>query len=159
MIAQDNSNKIKFNDVSLGFGFFTVSINANNKIGLATVANASFALNKNLVVISYLSGSAISLLDVKYKFKEPSLLYGREWKPEKWFAMQGFGGVGIYTVKISEESTGFNTVNENTISFPLRANAIFSLGNNFGLGLNTNYSINSLDNNFSSNLLFTYIFN
>jgi hypothetical protein len=154
--AQSGSPGIKLHAAALGFGGYYFKKNNNEGGGATFLADATFSLGKNLISPSYLVGSDIGILgESSHRFSEPALLYGREWKVVEWFRFEGFAGVGYYnqTSDIPEIPT------DKSISFPLRLNTKFYFTKKFGMGLNTNYSINSVNNNFSTNLIFHYRFN
>ncbi|MCF6129597.1 outer membrane beta-barrel protein [Flavobacterium sp. AS60] len=157
--AQESTGKLKMHAVNLGFGVFNAHKNATDASGLTFLADATFALDKNLFSVSYLGGQEEAILaDTKYNFNELSLLYGREWRAAKWFSLEGFAGVGYYNQKIEDEATD-ETEKKNTVSIPLRVNPKFYITKKFGLGFCINYSINSRANNLSENLIFHYRFN
>ena len=156
--GQENSGKFKLHALNAGFGLYGADTR-NDDGGVSFVADATFSINKNLISVSYLTGAEISLFDEKFEFKEPALMYGRDWKPKKWFALEGFAGIGNYSVRYRNGDTGFEDVTDNAISFPLRLNTKFYFNEHFGMGVNTNYSINSLANTLSTNILFHYRFN
>lgn len=156
--AQESSAKLKLHAASLGVGIFGVDM-SNHDGGLTFLADATFSVNKNLISASCLFGSEINLFDERFDFKEPALMYGREWNPSKWFALEGFAGVGYYIVEYKNADTDFSGITDNAISFPLRLNAKFYFTKKFGMGLCSNYSINNLANTFSENLTFHYKFN
>ena len=157
--AQNSSTKLKLHAANAGFGIYLID-KINNDGGLSFLADATFSINKNLISASCVFGSEFTVIgDTKYDFTEPALLYGREWKPVKWFALEGFAGVGYYVLKYSNYDTDFETLHDKAISFPLRLNTKFYFSEHFGMGLNTNYSINSLSNTTTINLMFHYRFN
>lgn len=157
--AQESSGKLKFHAANVGFGFYTID-RLNNDGGLSFITDATFSIDKNLISASCAFGSEFVLFgEVSYDFKETSLLYGREWKPADWFALEGFAGIGYYIVEYSNYKTNYETIKDNAVSFPLRLNAKFYFNQHFGMGLCSNYSINNLANTFSENLTFHYKFN
>jgi hypothetical protein len=157
--AQESSSKIRMHSANVGVGIFDFQKNGNGVTGASLLADATLALGKNLFSVSYLSGEELAILqDTKYNFNELSLLYGREWNAAKWFKVEGFVGVGYYHQKIEDRSIDV-IEKDNVVSVPLRMNAKFYFTKKFGLGFCTNYSINSLANNFSESLIFHYRFN
>lgn len=158
--AQESKSKLKFHAANLGFGGFYVDTPGSSDAGgYGFLADVTLAIDKNLISVSYLAGTDDSIIGgATYSFNEPSLLYGREWKPTDWFALEGFAGVGYYLQK-AETDEDNSMEKESTISFPLRLNTKFYFTRKFGMGINSNYSINSANNNLSVNLIFHYRFN
>lgn len=157
--GQETSGKFKLHAANIGFGLYGVDMTHNDG-GVSFLTDVTFSINKNLISASYLVGSEVTIFgDQEYDFKEPALLYGREWRPKKWFALEGFAGVGSYIVKYSNTDTDFQMISDNAVSFPLRLNTKFYFTRHFGMGLNANYSINSIANTFATNLIFHYRFN
>ncbi|WP_445721697.1 hypothetical protein [Flavobacterium sp.] len=148
-------NKIQLHTVEIGFGGFYSKQNPfGDEIGGATfVADITTSIGKNLISTSFLTGAEIGIVgNSTYNFNEFRIQYGRELKVKKWLRFELFTGIGHYKV------SSLNIEN-NTISFPLKFNTKFYFNEKFGLGINTNYSINSISNNFSTNLIFQYKFN
>lgn len=154
--AQETSSKIKLHAVNIGLGSFHLQKDINGHDGLCFIADFTVSLNKNLISASYLGGTSIKILDgPSYNFKEYSLSYGREWKVANFFRLEGYAGLGHFTQNSKDPNVGI----DKTASFPLKVNAKFYFTKKFGMGLNSNYSINSVNNNFSTNLIFHYRFN
>lgn len=154
--AQESSYKIKMHAVNVGVGSFHFQKDINGHDGLSVITDLTISLNKNLISVSYLGGTSIKILDgPNYNFEEYSLLYGREWKALDWLRFEGFAGLGHFNQSSKDPNIGDDSI----ISFPLRVNTKFYFTKKFGMGFNTNYSINSINNNFSTNLIFHYRFN
>lgn len=154
--AQESSYKIKMYAVNVGVGSFHFQKDINGHDGLSVITDLTISLNKNLISVSYLGGTSIKILDgPNYNFEEYSLLYGREWKALDWLRFEGFAGLGHFNQSSKDPNIGDDSI----ISFPLRVNTKFYFTKKFGMGFNTNYSINSINNNFSTNLIFHYRFN
>jgi AraC-like DNA-binding protein len=157
--AQESTTKLKLYAANAGMGIFNFQKKSNEVTGLTLQADVTFSLSKNLFSASYITGEEFAFLqDTKYNFNEFSLLYGREWNAANWFKVEGFAGVGYYTQRVDDQSIDV-VEKDNTVAVPLRVNAKFYFTKKFGLGLCTNYSINSLANNFSESLIFHYRFN
>ncbi len=160
--AQESQSKLKFHSATLGFGGFSFKKSNYEGSGGTFIADLTVALDKNLISASYLGGSEIAILnESEYKFDELSLLYGREWKAYDWLRFEGFAGIGYYKQQSdhNDVNSGYEVPTDKSISFPLRINSKFYFTKKFGMGLNSNYSINSVNNNFSTNLIFHYRFN
>ena len=154
--TQESSSKIKLYAVNAGLGSFHFQKDVNGHDGISITTDLTLSLNKNLISASYLAGTSIKILDgPNYNFEEYSILYGREWKVVDWFRFEGFAGIGHF----NQNSKNIDIGDASTISFPLRVNTKFYFSKNFGMGFNSNYSINSVNNNFSTNLIFHYKFN
>ena len=153
---EESSSKIKVYAVNVGVGSFHFQKDINGHDGVSVITDLTISLNKNLISGFYLAGTSIKILDgYNYGFKEVSLLYGREWKATNWLRFEGFAGLGYFNQNTKDPNIG----DDSTISFPLRVNTKFYFTKKFGMGFNTNYSINSINNNFSTNLIFHFRFN
>src|SRR6476660_833068 len=159
--AQEEAGKFKMHAANIGFGIFHVQKNSNDGGGVCFLADATFAIDKNLLSVSYLTGEDLGILgESEYGFNELSLLYGREYKPVNWFAIEGFAGIGYYDQKTVYTEPAIEDLREgSSVSFPLRLNTKFYFGGRFGMGFNANYSINSVNNNLAIHLLFHYKIN
>lgn len=158
--AQDSNPKLKLHAATLGFGGFSFKKENYEGGGASFFADLTVAIDKNLIAASYLTGAEIGILDrSSYQFHEYSLLYGREWKALSWLRFEGFAGIGSYHQQIDYADAVSGVPEGSSVSFPLRINTKFYFTNHFGMGFNTNYSINSINNNFSTNLIFHYRFN
>jgi hypothetical protein len=154
--GQDSATKLKIYAVNVGLGSFHLKKDVNGHDGLAFISDLTVSLDRNLISVAYLGGTSLKILDgPNYNFKEYSLSYGREWKVANWFSFEGFAGFGHFTQTSKDSNIG----TDKTVSFPLKVNAKFYFTKKFGMGLNTNYSINSVNNNLSTNLIFHYKFN
>ncbi len=162
-LAQESAAKLKFHSADLGFGIFQLKKSGVVGGGAGMMVNAAFSLDKNLIAASFLTGSEIGIIrSSAYNFREFCLLYGREWRAAKWFAVEGFAGVGYYNQNgdiAYEDIPDYTEESRNAVSFPLRVNAKFYFNQKIGLGFNTNYSINSINNNLSINGTIHYRFN
>lgn len=154
--ATGQVDKLKIQSVNVGFGGFSIKNKYSEGGGASFVTDLTTSYHENLIGFSYLTGAEIGIIGKSnYSFNEVSLLYGREFKLKQWFAFETFAGIGYYN-QTSMTSYIFNGSNT---SIPLKINSKFYFNKNFGIGLNTNYSINNLNNNFSTNLIFYYKFN
>lgn len=154
--AQENDSKLKIQSANIGFGGFYIKTIFSEEGGTTLFADVTFSINKHLISSSYLSGTEIGILgNSTYNFDEISLLYGRELKVANWLSFDGFAGLGFY----NQNSKNSYVADDKSVSFPIRINTKFYFNKKFGMGLNSNYSINSVNNNFSTNLIFHYKFN
>lgn len=154
-VAQGQSN-IKLHSAELGIGGFSI----NNKLyeggGASFVADITAAIDKNLLSVSYLTGTEIGIISSSaYSFYEYRIQYGRTLPVTYWLEFEGFAGLGYY----DQQSDSNTVIDDRVISFPLKVNIKFYYNQHFGLGINTNYSINSINNNFTANLILHYRFN
>ncbi|WP_130734566.1 hypothetical protein [Flavobacterium sp. J27] len=149
-------NKFKIHSAEVGFGGFYFKKNLSEGGGATFTANLTTSYRKNLFSTSLLTGAEIGIVgSTNYTFNEVSLQYGREIKLKEWIKFELFAGLGYY----DQTSDARDVQDGTTISYPLKLNTKFYFNNHFGMGINTNYSINSVNNNFSSNLIFHYRFN
>lgn len=154
--AQESAAKLKLYAANVGFGFYYIAKNGVEDGGATFLADATFSIEKNLISASYLTGAQVGILrNSEHHFDELSLLYGRDWKVANWLHFEGFAGLGYY----NQKSETIEIADDNSVSFPLRLNSKLYFTKKFGMGINTNYSINSVNNNLSFNLLFHYKFN
>jgi hypothetical protein len=162
-LAQEPASRLKFHSTDLGFGIFLLKKDGVVGGGAGLMVNAAVSLDKNLIAASFLTGSEIGIIrSSAYDFREFCLLYGREWRAAKWFAVEGFAGVGYYNQNGDinyADIPNYTEESRNAVSFPLRLNAKFYFNQKIGLGFNTNYSINSINNNLSINATLHYRFN
>lgn len=160
--AQEPYPKLKLHAANAGIGIFYIDMpGSDDGGGVDFMADVTCSLDKNLFGVSYLTGAEVGILgESNYNFHEVCALYGREWRPAKWFALEGFAGLGYYN-----QNTDFTEYDDaqlkdgNGISVPLRLNTKVYFGGSLGIGLNTNYSINAINNHLSVNFLFHYRFN
>ena len=147
--AQDQKFKLK--SLNIGFGGFSIKNDFAEGGGALLIGDLTTSFNNNLFTASILTGSEIGIIgNSNYGFNEFSLLYGRELKLANWFSFEAFAGVGFY----NQNSLDFYIQDGNSISFPLKINSKFYFNKKFGMGINANYSVNNINNNFSTNLIF-----
>lgn len=160
--AQNGLFKLK--SVSAGFSFHT-SNKKNLENGLAANADISTSFKNHLVSLHYNSGLEITTPFLDFsgsnldqstysKFLEFNLTYGRELEIKKWMTMEGHVGLGY--IGFSESHEGKYTTK--TVGLPIRFKLLFYI-KNFGMGLNPNANLNSINNMYSGNLIFQYRFN
>jgi Domain of unknown function (DUF2715) len=149
-------NKFKNYSINIGFGGFSIKNEYSEGGGVTLLGNLTTSFNKNLFDFSIISGAEIGIFGKSnYRFNSINLLYGRELMLKKWFAFEPFVGIGFYN-QTSEDS---DILNGNTISLPIKLNTKFYFNKNSGVGINTNYIINKLNNNFSVNFIYHHKFN
>lgn len=155
-IYSQESTSIKFHSVSAGFGGFYFKKEISEGGGISYLTDVTLSKGKNLLSVAYLGGDEIGVVgSSNYSFSEISLSYGREFKVNNWFSLEGFAGLGFY----NQTSGVADVADDNSISFPFKINSKFYFNKRFGMGINAHYSLNSVNNNFSSNLIFHYKFN
>ncbi len=153
--SQNNESKIKLHSASIGFGGFYLKKTNSDGGGATFVINGTIKSNKNLVNLCYLTGAEIGVVgSSSYNFSEISIAYGRELKPVNWFSLEGFAGIGSYI----QNSNSSSFKEGKAIAFPIKLNLKFFFTKKVGAGLNNSYSINQLNNNFSTNLIVHYNF-
>lgn len=153
--SQNKDSKIRIYSISVGFGGFYFSESSSEGGGASFVLNGTLESNKNLVNLCFLTGSEIGVVGSStYNFNEFSVAYGRELQLKKWFSLEGFAGIGNY----NQSSKNSTIISGNTLSFPLKLNFKFFFNKKMGMGLENTYSINSLNNNLSTNLIIHYNF-
>lgn len=153
--SQKNESKIKLHSIATGFGgFYFKKLNSEGG-GASFVLNGTLESNKNLVNFCFLTGTEIGVVGGStYNFNEFSAAYGRELQITKWFSLESFAGIGSY----HQSSKSCYAVAGNSVSFPLKLNIKFYFTKNIGMGLNNSYSINQINNNYSTNLMVHYNF-
>lgn len=151
--SQTNQNSIRLHAVGIGFGGFYIKNNIEENGGASFLIDVTASIHENLITTSYLTGAEIGIVGSStFNFNEFSILYGRETKPINWLAFELFAGIGYYN-----QNNDVNPIlSDNAVTFPLRLNTKFYFNKKFGMGLNTNYSINRMNNNLSLNLVFHY---
>lgn len=155
-IYSQESTSIKFHSVAAGFGGFYFKKDISEGGGISYLTDVTLSKGKNLLSVAYLGGDEIGVVgSSNYSFNEITLYFGREFKVNNWLSLEGFAGLGYY----NQTSDVADVADDNSISFPLKINSKFYFNKSFGMGINANYSINSVNNNFSSNLIFHYKFN
>ena len=158
LFSQDNS-KLKFHSLGVGFGFFASGYDIN---GVCSFADATVEFNKNLLSLNYLDGEELNLgilgSSPGFHINELNLQFGRELKINNWFSIEGYAGVGNY--KLNIRSSFYPLPSASLTSVPIRLKFLFytGKGKHFAISSNNNYSINKLNPNFSSNLIFQFNF-
>lgn len=154
--SQEDDRKFKLHAADIGVGGFYFKKNSSEGGGISFFASLTSKIDKNLISISLLTGAEIGVIGSStYNFNDVILQYGRELKIKKWFSFEVFGGIGYY----SQQSDTDFVKGGSSISYPLRIDSRFQINDKFGMGLSSIYSINSVNNNFSSNIIFTYRIN
>lgn len=148
-------SKLKIHAVQVGFGGFYFKNKFNESGGALLIIDLTTSYKSNLFSASYLNGSEIGIIfGSSFSFNEKTIQYGRELNLKKWIKFELFAGVGSYT----QESRNQYIYNGSSTSFPLKLNTKFYFTSSFGMGFNTNYSINDINDNFSTNLTLHYKF-
>lgn len=141
-------DKLKFHSVSLtpvGIYF------DDSSSGFFISSDVGFAKGKHIFKIFGLGASEYSILSSSTEsFFELSLLYGREFRIEKWFYIDAYAGVGYFKYKLTKgvDPEGFfsyssyeDSVNH-TLGLHLQSRLRFQTGKYFSLGLQANTNIN-----------------
>lgn len=154
--AQEKSNSnFKVHATSLGFGGFYLKNKLDENGGASFLIDLTFDYKRNLIQLRNLSGSEIGLfVSSRFNFNEMSILYGRELNLAKWLSIEGYIGLGYY----KQESKTSYVISGTALAFPTNLKIIFKVGKHFSIGSNNSYSLNKINNNFSSNLAFGYNF-
>ena len=151
MLSQEGSKSIKLHSVDLGFGGFS----NKNFGGIDFYSSVALKSETNLFSISFITGGELNILGgLSASYREYNLMYGKELKLAKWISFEGYGGIGYF----NQNSNKKLIPDENAICFPIKINTKFYTSKHFGLGINTNYSIDKINNNFSANLILHYKF-
>ena len=149
------NNKFSLHSAEVGFGGFYIQKYNLEGGGLTFLASINTAVDKNLISLNALTGAEIGVVGSStYNFNEFSIQYGREVNIKKWLKFELFAGLGTY----DQKSKDSGIMNGNSISFPFKLKLKFYFNDKFGMGLVNNYSVNNINNNFSSNLVFHYRF-
>lgn len=93
-------------------------------------------------------------------YQELDLTFGKQWVLTDRWVLEGHAGLGYFQHKYYglDEFNSNQLIKESTIGFPLRAKLIYYFRNHFGLGLNPNLNINSLNTVLSAAILFQFKF-
>ena len=150
--GQPMNINLKFHAVDIGFGFFL-----NNHFGGMSIHSGIALKNKNnLYAFTIIAGGELNILGgPTASFEEYNLQYGRQLKLANWITFEGFTGIGYY----NQNSSKSNVIDHSCLSIPLKINTKINFSKRFGIGFMNNYSINKINNNFTTHLLFHYNFN
>jgi hypothetical protein len=152
---QKNNSNLKVHSTDIGFGGFYIKNKFFEGGGASFLIDLSFDYKRNLVLLKHLNGAEIGIIGSStYNFNETSILYGRELNLAKWLSIEGYTGLGYY----KQESQTSYVISGTALAFPTNIKIILKIGKHFSIGSNNSYSINKINNNFSSNLAFGYIF-
>lgn len=151
--SQEEDSSLKLHSANVGFGGFYTKNNFSESGGATFFVGVTTIFNKNLISTTYITGAEIALVGSStLNFNELKLEYGRELQLAHWLFLGAYAGVGYY----SQKSDVYTILSDNVMSFPLRMDIKFYFNRKLGIGINTNYSINKLNNNLSINLMFHY---
>ena len=152
---EKNNSNFKVHSTSIGFGGFYIKNKFSEGGGASFLIDLSFDYKRNLFLLKNLNGAEIGIVgNSTYNFRETSISYGRELILAKWLSIEGYTGLGYYK-QVSKTS---DILSGTYIAFPINMKIIFKFGKHFSIGSNNSYSINKINNNFSSNLAFGYTF-
>ena len=119
--------------------------------GVFISSDIGFSRGKHIFKIFGLGASEVSILSgTTESFFELSLIYGREFRIEKWFYIDAYAGGGYFKYKLTKgvDSEGFFTYSSyddsvnHTIGLHLQSRLRFQTGKYFSLGLQANTNIN-----------------
>lgn len=93
-------------------------------------------------------------------YQEFNLTYGKQWTLTDHWVLEGHAGLGYFQHNYYglDEFDSNRLVKESTIGFPVRAKLVYYFGDHFGLGLNPNLNINSLNTVLSAAFLLQFRF-
>jgi len=155
-LAQDKG--FKMHAVSIAPGIASSS-SATAKTGSSLNFDISASIDKHLISFYFNVGLDLNKGGPAEKFTEFSFTYGRKWSLTQHLVLEGHAGVGLFTYDIDDGLTPiFFDFPDSTVGFPIRAKLLYYPGEKFGIGLNPNLNLNSLENAYSLNLVFQYHF-
>ena len=157
-------NKLKIYSSSLGIGPIFSSTDTFGG-GLSTCLDFSVRFKTSVFSIYYNTNydysdfGIMGARDREY-YQEANLIFGKEIKLIEQLSLEGHVGLGYFQQKYYTYDAYYNyeDKNEHSIGFPLRIKLVYYFGRHFGVGLNPNLNLNSLNNTFSGNLLLQYKF-
>lgn len=153
---EKSSSNFKVHSTSVGFGGFYIKNKFSEGGGASFLIDFSLDYKRNLFLLKHLNGAEIGIImgPSTFNFNETSILYGRELNLAKWLSIEGYTGLGYY----KQESKTSYVISGTALAFPTNLKIIFKVGKHFSIGSNNSYSLNKINNNFSSNLAFGYNF-
>ena len=157
-------NKLKIYSTSLGIGPIFSSTDTFGG-GLSTCLDLSIAFKTNIFSFYYNTNydySDFGIMGAKDReyYQEANLTFGKEFKLIEQLSLEGHIGLGYFQQKYYTHDAYYNyeDKNEHSIGFPLRFKLIYYISRHFGVGINPNLNLNSLNNTLSGNLLLQYKF-
>lgn len=157
--AQESGNNFKVHSISLAPNFYA----GNSSSGF--LVSADLVLNKDLHLFK-VSAMAASEVDVcvmgpcySDEYRSYSLMYGREFLPNKSIGIDLFAGAGYFHFKTNDRTPrarGYKS--ENTVGFPLQGRVRFRNGKAFNLGIQMHANINSASSLFAIGPFFQWNF-
>ncbi len=154
--AQDNS--LKIHGLSIGPGIASSS-STTAKSGASLNFDISTIVNKHILSVYFNSGIDLNAGGFDEDFTEFNLTYGRKWLVAKDLYFEGHIGFGLFSYNIDDGAASILfDLPDSTIGFPIRAKLLFYPVKRFGIGINPNFNINSIENAYSANFIFQYNF-
>lgn len=152
--AQENK-KLKFKSMSTGFGISSGELNSG---GTDAYIDVSANLGQTLFSIAITAGSEFNLFDAKRNFNEYALLIGRELNVSKIVKIEILSGIALFKETYKNDETNFETHHQSAVGIPFKLKLLFYTSKRFALGINPNFTINSIENTITGNLVFQYNF-
>lgn len=110
---------------------------------------AGFSLEKHLFKASFLSGGPTRTFwdtEPYGNFVQVNLLYGREFAIQSWLLVDAHAGAGYFSFGAQNPNGSGDTVQNNTIGFPLEGSLKIPLWKWVRLGFRVHHNFNSIRN-------------
>lgn len=158
-------NKLKIHGISLGVGVMAhtpkiYESDTNLPFDVSVIqGNNLFSLYHNKTEDLSNIFNILPSDDQAY-YQEFNLTYGKQWVFTNRWVLEAHAGLGYFEHNYYglDEFDSNRFVKESTIGFPIRAKLIYYLGDHFGLGVNPNLNVNSLNTVLSAALLLQFRF-
>ncbi len=177
---KSNDYKFKFRSVEAGLGGYLAKFKKNrfisgdpngshtteefgDDIGASLNVSTSFLIKNNIMSLSLNIGMEATILwrsesNESNSFGAVSLLYGREWKMMRWFAIETHVGMGMYSSGDRVfDGRNVNLVRKEVLGVPVDFKFMFRK-NTFDIGLNTGVNFNSINTTYYGNFILQYVF-
>ena len=160
LTTNTNAQKKKKNELNIfsagiGLGLFQSDKNVirSDYSGLNFIADFTVYYKKNLFSTSLSSGTNVQLLfGTKSCYNELAFQYGRSLDVTKIFSIECFAGIGQF----SQTSNSYEIQSGSSFSTPLKLNLSFKIIDELSFAVCNTYSINNINNLFSSNITVKY---
>lgn len=137
-----------------GLGLFQSSKNTLKKdySGLNFIADFTIHYKEHLLSTSYISGTTVQILGVASSYNEITIQYGQSFGLSETCSVECFAGLGKFeqTSKYDQIQTG------GSMSTPVKLNLSIRINEGLSFGISNNYSINKINNIFSSSFTVKY---